>query len=45
MSNNTEQKPSQKAPLATPSDLDALAVKEISGALNTLLADGFTLYL
>jgi starvation-inducible DNA-binding protein len=35
----------QKAPLATPSDLDAKAVKDISGALNALLADVFSLYL
>jgi len=35
----------RRAPLATPSDLDAKAVKEISGALNLLLADVFTLYL
>ncbi len=45
MSTNTEWKSSQKAPLATPSDLDAQAVTEISGALNTLLADVFALYL
>src|SRR6202789_4494147 len=35
----------QKAPLITPSDLDAKDVKDISGALNALLADVFTLYL
>ncbi|MGD0797663.1 MAG: DNA starvation/stationary phase protection protein [Acidobacteriaceae bacterium] len=35
----------QKAPLATPSDIDPKAVKEISGALNALLADVFSLYL
>lgn len=35
----------QKAPLTTPSDIDRKAVEEISGALNALLADVFTLYL
>jgi starvation-inducible DNA-binding protein len=35
----------QKAPLATPSDLDPKAVKDITGALNALLADVFALYL
>jgi hypothetical protein len=35
----------QKAPLATPSDIDSKAVKDISGALNALLADVFSLYL
>ena len=35
----------QKAPLTTPSDIDPKAVKEISGALNALLADVFSLYL
>jgi starvation-inducible DNA-binding protein len=33
------------APLRTPSDIDPEAVKEISGALNALLADVFALYL
>src|SRR5690349_18341910 len=33
------------APLQTPTDLKANAVKEITGALNTLLADVFALYL
>src|SRR5215813_7787912 len=33
------------APLDTPTDLRANAVPEISGALNTLLADMFALYL
>ena len=32
-------------PLATPSGFDSAAVKELSGALNGLLADGFALYL
>jgi len=35
----------RKAPLSTPSDLDASSVKDISGALNALLADVFSLYL
>jgi starvation-inducible DNA-binding protein len=35
----------QKAPLTTPSDIDAKAVKDITGGLNALLADVFTLYL
>jgi starvation-inducible DNA-binding protein len=34
----------QKAPLHTPSDLDPKAVRDISAALNTLLADVFSLY-
>jgi starvation-inducible DNA-binding protein len=34
----------QKAPLATPSDLDAKAIKDIAGALNALVADVFSLY-
>ena len=35
----------QKAPLTTPSDIGAEAVKNITGALNALLADTFGLYL
>jgi len=35
----------QKAPLNTPSDIDAKSVKQITGALNALLADVFSLYL
>ena len=35
----------QKAPLATPADLDPKATKDIAGALNALLADVFSLYL
>ncbi len=35
----------RKAPLATPSDIEPKSVKEISGALNALLADVFSLYL
>jgi starvation-inducible DNA-binding protein len=34
-----------KAPLATPSDLGDNAVRDLSGALNELLADVFALYL
>ena len=33
------------APLATPTDLGKAATKDISGALNALLADVFALYL
>jgi starvation-inducible DNA-binding protein len=33
------------APLATPTDLEPEAVKNITGALNALLADTFSLYL
>ena len=42
----TEDKLAERlqAPLATPSDLGAEAVKNISGALNALLADVFALY-
>ena len=32
----------QKAPLATPSDIDAMSVTDISAALNALLADVFS---
>jgi len=35
----------QKLPLTTPSDIPAEAVAEITGGLNALLADVFTLYL
>jgi starvation-inducible DNA-binding protein len=35
----------QTAPLHTPSDIEPEAVKEITGALNALLADVFALYL
>jgi starvation-inducible DNA-binding protein len=45
MSNKTEVVARQKAPLATPSDIDPTAVKDITGALNALLADVFSLYL
>ena len=35
----------RKAPLATPTDLAASAIKDIAGALNGVLADVFALYL
>ena len=35
----------QKSPLNTPSDIDPKSVKELTGALNALLADVFALYL
>jgi starvation-inducible DNA-binding protein len=40
-----EAKELRKAPLQTPTDLKPKAVKDISGALNVLLADMFALYL
>jgi starvation-inducible DNA-binding protein len=45
MASTQELEHRQKAPLSTPSDLDAQDVKDISGALNALLADVFGLYL
>ena len=35
----------QKAPLKTPSDIEPKFVKDLTGALNALLADVFSLYL
>jgi starvation-inducible DNA-binding protein len=35
----------REAPLATPTDLDGSAAKDIAGALNAILADVFALYL
>jgi len=35
----------QMAPLATPSDLDGAATRDIAAAMNALLADAFALYL
>src|SRR6516165_2915216 len=35
----------QKAPLTTPSDIEPKFVKDLTGALNALLADVFALYL
>jgi starvation-inducible DNA-binding protein len=40
-----DSKTQQMAPLGTPSDLPSNATKDISGALTTLLADMFALYL
>jgi starvation-inducible DNA-binding protein len=45
MMNIQDAKVRRKAPLATPNDLTAEAVRDISGALNILLADMFALYL
>ncbi len=45
MSTKTELVARRSAPLATPSDIDAEFVKDITGGLNTLLADVFSLYL
>jgi starvation-inducible DNA-binding protein len=45
MSKTAELTARRKAPLNTPSDIDSKAVKEITGALNALLADVFSLYL
>jgi starvation-inducible DNA-binding protein len=45
MTSKTELITRQKAPLTTPSDIDRESVKDISGALNALLADVFVLYL
>jgi starvation-inducible DNA-binding protein len=41
----TATKTRREAPLATPTDLTSNAVKDLSGALTTLLADVFALYL
>lgn len=52
MASKTDTKPNlkkaaerRKAPLATPSDLGDNAVRDLTGALNELLADVFALYL
>ncbi len=45
MSQTKELVQRQKAPLTTPSDIDRESVKDITGALNALLADVFALYL
>src|ERR1700742_1470572 len=45
MTSKTDLIARQKSPLSTPSDLDPESVKEITGALNALLADVFVLYL
>jgi starvation-inducible DNA-binding protein len=41
---NKDAKERRKAPLATPTDLGSNATRDISGALNALLADVFALY-
>jgi starvation-inducible DNA-binding protein len=43
--NVRDAKALQAAPLETPTDLESNAVRDISGALNILLADVFALYL
>src|SRR5712691_10015579 len=43
--NTTDVIARRKAPLDTPTDLTSAATKDISGALNVLLADMFALYL
>jgi starvation-inducible DNA-binding protein len=43
MTDKAELKERRKAPLATPTNLGAEATKNISGALNALLADVFAL--
>ena len=45
MASKKELEARRKAPLNTPSDIAPKAVKNISGALNALLADVFALYL
>src|SRR5580658_11206623 len=45
MASKVEVKDRRKAPMATPSDIRPDDVKNISGALNALLADVFALYL
>ena len=42
---NKDAKERRKAPLATPTDLGSNATRDISGALNALLADVFVLYM
>lgn len=42
---NKDAKERRKAPLATPTDLGSNATRDISGALNALLADVFALYM
>src|SRR5437870_7883891 len=43
--NAQEAKARRTAPLATPTDLEPNAVRDLAGALNILLADMFGLYL
>ena len=42
---SADPKSSRTAPLATPTDLKSNAIKDISGALNALVADVFALYI
>src|SRR5262245_55061980 len=43
--NREDLKSRRLAPLSTPSDFNSNAIKDVSGALNALLADMFALYL
>jgi starvation-inducible DNA-binding protein len=43
--NDKDAKLRRSAPLRTPNDLGANAMKDLSGALNALLADAYALYL
>lgn len=45
MSTTTKAAERRKAPLQTPSNYDSNAIRDLSGALNALLADTFALYL
>jgi starvation-inducible DNA-binding protein len=45
MASNSEFVGRRKAALTTPSDIAPEAVRDLTGALNALLADVFTLYL
>jgi starvation-inducible DNA-binding protein len=45
MTNVTDARARRKAPLGTPTDLPAEATRDITGALNALLADMFALYM
>lgn len=45
MGEMTKVKERRKAPLATPTDLESKAVRNVTAALNALLADTFALYL
>jgi starvation-inducible DNA-binding protein len=44
-SSKTSAQRKQHAPLATPTDLDARATRDVAGAMNAMLADVFALYL
>jgi starvation-inducible DNA-binding protein len=44
LANEKELKNRQRAPLSTPTDLTAEATRDITGALNAVLADVFALY-